>query len=205
MTDNHRPLRQAMSDLAEHGGSTDLYERTLRRSRQMQRRTAVTAGAAVMVAVFAIGGAVTFATANRPGPSTPVATQAPEPSGTTTPATPSTAPSTPSSSPSSSPKPTSKPPSTTPTSKRPHYPDCPSAEKLERLVDLPKDWYFVPSSVECWRTWATARPDGPNHGDGDYLFHYKAGTGWKYHSQGSAFNCEDLGITSGNPPFCGTD
>lgn len=81
-------------------------------------------------------------------------------------------------------------------------PGCPSAKDLERLVDLPKDWYFVPSSVECWKGWATARPDGPNHGDGDYLFRYQRSAGWKYHSQGSAYDCADLGIKE-EGPICG--
>jgi hypothetical protein len=79
---------------------------------------------------------------------------------------------------------------------------CPSAKTLEKLVDLPKGWYFGPSSVECWRGWATADPKSPTPGDGFYLFQYKAGTGWRYHSQGSGYHCKDLGITTGNPPFC---
>ncbi|MEV4720796.1 hypothetical protein AB0J94_26675 [Micromonospora noduli] len=199
MTDNLGPMRQAMSDLAEHGGSTDMYERALRKSRQSQRRTAFTTGAAAVV--LAIGAPVTFATVNRPGPSTPVATQPPAPSVAPTSAIPST---TPSSTPSTTP-PSSSTPSSTRTSNRPQYPDCPSAKTLEKLVKLPKDWYFVPSSVSCWRAWATAEPDGPITGDGVYLFHYRAGGGWRYHSQGSAFHCEDLGITSGNPPFCEMD
>ncbi|MBG0566630.1 hypothetical protein [Actinoplanes aureus] len=69
------------------------------------------------------------------------------------------------------------------------------------LVDLPKDWRFVPSSVECWKGWATAAPEGPDLGDGVYLFQYKAGTGWRYHSQGSGYHCEDLGIKEA-APFC---
>jgi hypothetical protein len=189
MTDDLGPLRQAMSDLAEHGGSTDLYERSLHKSRQLQRRTAVATGAAAVAAVFAIGGAVALAAAGGPGPSTPVATQPPAPSATPTSAAP----------PSST---SARPPSSTPASRRPKYPDCPSAKTLEKLVDLPKDWYLVPSSVECWRVWATAEPDGPNRGDGVYLFQYKSGTGWRFHSEGSGYDCDDLGITSGSPPFC---
>ncbi|MET8147168.1 hypothetical protein ACIBSW_11990 [Actinoplanes sp. NPDC049668] len=60
----------------------------------------------------------------------------------------------------------------------------------------------MPSSVECWKSWATADPEGPTPGDGVYLFHYKTGTGWRYHSQGSGYDCADLGITAGDPPFC---
>jgi hypothetical protein len=76
---------------------------------------------------------------------------------------------------------------------------------LEGLADLPDGWRFVPSSVECWRGWATADPEGPTPGDGVYLFQYKTGKGWRYHSQGSGFLCQDLGITTGNPPFCQMD
>jgi len=78
---------------------------------------------------------------------------------------------------------------------------CPSAKALEKLVDLPKGWYFVPSSVECWKGWATADPEGPNRGDGIFLFQYKAGTGWRYHSQGSGYYCKELGINE-DAPFC---
>ena len=197
MTDNFGPLRQAMSDLAEHGGTTDMYERSLRKSRQVQRRAAITTGAAAAAAVFAIGGIIAVTTANRPGPSTPVVTQSPAPSVAPTSAPPSTTPPSPSSSSHSK-----APASSSRTSNRPQYPDCPSAKTLEKVANLPKGWHFVPSSVECWRTWATADPEGPTPGDGVYLFHYQPGVGWRYHSQGSAFDCQDLGITSGNPPFC---
>ncbi|WP_164842200.1 hypothetical protein [Actinoplanes solisilvae] len=193
MSDNLGPLRRAMSDLAEHGGNTDLHERVLTRSRKLQRRTTVAAGAAATVAVLAVGGVVAVTSAGG-GPSTPVATQVPTPAVTTTTAAPTTT------TPSTTTTPTSKPPSSSPTSKRPRYPDCPTAKALERLYELPQDWRFV--KVHCWRTWATARVEGPNLGDGAFLFRYKASTGWRYHSQGSAFNCNDLGITSGNPTFC---
>ncbi|MEV7989875.1 hypothetical protein [Micromonospora sp. NPDC085948] len=64
MTDNLGPLRQAMADLSEHGGTADMYERALRTSRQAQRRMAVTTGAAAVAVVFAIGATVAVA-ANR--------------------------------------------------------------------------------------------------------------------------------------------
>ena|ERR1700754_863056 len=79
--------------------------------------------------------------------------------------------------------------------------NCPSATALGKLVSLPKGWSFIPSSVECWKGWATAEPQGPDSGDGVYLFQYKAGAGWRYHSQGSAYECEDLGIDEA-APFC---
>ncbi|GID97668.1 hypothetical protein ACFQFC_12910 [Amorphoplanes digitatis] len=201
MTDDFGPLRQAMSDLAEHGGSTDLYERALHKSRRSQRRTAVATSAAAAVAVFAVGGAIAFA--GRAGPRAPVATRPPAPSAApTSAATTAPSPTPPSSTPPSSPSST---PSSVRTSDRPRYPACPSAKALEKLADLPKGWYFVPSSVECWKGWATADPEGPTPGDGIYLFQYKAGKGWRYHSQGSGYHCAELGITSGNPPFCQVD
>ena len=203
MSDDLRPLRQAMSDLAEHGGATDMYERSLRRSRQVQRRNRIATGVAAAVAVSAVAGAVPFLTGDRPDPSTPPATQAP-PSST---APPSTAPST---SP-SHPEPGVTEPSSL-TSRRPQYPDCPSAKTLERIARaapedeaLPDDSSFPASGVECWRTWATAAPRSPVPGNGIYLFHFEPGIGWRYHSQGSGYRCQDLGITSGRPPFCGFD
>ncbi|MEU8086121.1 hypothetical protein AB0B57_21240 [Micromonospora sp. NPDC049101] len=73
MTDDLGPLRQAMSELSEYGGTADLYERALRKSRQSQRRMAVGTAAAAAVVVFAIGATVAVATGHRPGPSTPPA------------------------------------------------------------------------------------------------------------------------------------
>jgi hypothetical protein len=96
---------------------------------------------------------------------------------------------------------TSRPRATETSDRTARGPKCPSAKALEKLVDLPKDWYFVPSSVECWKGWAWADPEGPFPGDGFYLFRYKAGTGWRYHSQGSGYRCEDLGINE-TAPFC---
>ncbi|MFE9193032.1 hypothetical protein ACFYL6_25860 [Micromonospora sp. NPDC007208] len=75
---------------------------------------------------------------------------------------------------------------------------CPSAKSLEALVELPKGWTF--GSVQCVKDWAGADPQGPTAGDGVYLFHYKAGTGWKYYGDGSGYDCKDLGLTEA--PFC---
>jgi hypothetical protein len=217
MTDDHGRLRRAMADLAEHGGNADMYERTLRKSRQSKRRTRIAATATAAAAVFTIAGAVAYATADRSAPTPPIATYSPSPSPTPSP-TPTHAPSpsrtsksvapsdTPTSRPPRSSTTTSSPPqSSTTTSNPPRYPDCPSAKTLEKLADLPEDWTFKPSSVECWQTWATAAPQGPTPGDGIYLFHYEPGPGWRYHSQGSGYRCQDLGITAGHPPFCEMD
>lgn len=74
---------------------------------------------------------------------------------------------------------------------------CPSAETLEGLVELPKDWRFA--SVECVGDWAAADPEGPNPGDGFYLFK-KSGTTWKLHGEGSGYDCKELGLDKA--PFC---
>jgi hypothetical protein len=99
----------------------------------------------------------------------------------------------------SSPAPASAPPAATssPSAAR----GCPSAASLEKLADLPAGWSFPAASVECWRDWAWAAPDGPNRGDGIYLFQHDA-KGWRLHSEGSGYQCADLGIT-GRAPFCG--
>ncbi|MEU7750871.1 hypothetical protein AB0B57_21250 [Micromonospora sp. NPDC049101] len=76
---------------------------------------------------------------------------------------------------------------------------CPSAKTLEKLVELPKGWTF--GSVECVQDWAGADPQGPNPGDGVYLFRFVVGTGWKYYGDGSGYDCKDLGLAE-PAPFC---
>jgi hypothetical protein len=77
--------------------------------------------------------------------------------------------------------------------------DCPSGTNLQKLVELPKGATF--GGVECVQGWAGADLRGPSAGDGVYLFHYKAGTGWKYYGEGSGYDCKDLGLTE-PAPFC---
>ncbi|GIM93260.1 hypothetical protein [Paractinoplanes toevensis] len=163
MTDNLGPLRQAMSDLSEHGGSTDLYERTLRRSRQSQRRATAAAGVAAAAVVFAIGGTVALAAGHRPGPVPP--------------------------------------PAAAPSSAGPGKPDCPSIETLGDLVELPPDWSFASTGVQCAETWAAADVKRPTGGNVRYLFHYTTDTGWRYHEQGTDWDCKELGLTQ-PAPFC---
>ncbi|MCG5438087.1 hypothetical protein [Micromonospora foliorum] len=157
MTDNLGPLRQAMSDLSEHGGTADMYERSLRRSRQSQRRIALATGAAATAVVFAVGGTVALAASHRPDPPTP--------------------------------------PASTRTSDGPRSPDCPSTTTLGTLVELPAAWAFASRPVECVEAWAAADVERPAAGGVIYLFHYTAGTGWRYHDQGPGWNCADLGLT----------
>ena len=70
--------------------------------------------------------------------------------------------------------------------------DCPSGTTLQKLVELPKGVTF--GSVDCVKSWAGADPQGSNTGDGVYLFHYAAGTGWKYYGEGSGYDCEEFGL-----------
>jgi hypothetical protein len=77
-------------------------------------------------------------------------------------------------------------------------PACPSAEQLAALVDLPKGQAF--GDVQCVKDWAGASPQGPGPGAA-YLFHHKAGTGWKYYGEGTGYDCKDLGLTE-PAPFC---
>ncbi|QDY07855.1 hypothetical protein FJK98_12310 [Micromonospora sp. HM134] len=158
MTDNLGPLRQAMSELSEHGGSADLYEGTLHRSRRLQRRATVTTGAAAAALVFAVGGTVAFAVNHRPDPSAPPAAA-------------------------------------------PGEPDCPSIETLGDLVELPTDWSFASTGVQCAQTWAAVEVKRPAGGDVRYLFHYTADAGWRYQEQGTEWDCAELGLTR-PAPFC---
>ena len=163
MTDDLGPLRQAMSDLSEYGGAADMYERSLRRSRQQQRRTAVATGAAAVAMVFAIGGTVAFATRHQPGPLPP--------------------------------------PGSTRTADGPQDADCPSTNLLGNLVELPAGWSFAPTEVQCVEGWAAADVRRPDTGGVIYLFRYTPGTGWRYHDQGTRWDCKDLGLTE-PAPFC---
>ncbi|GGM11959.1 MULTISPECIES: hypothetical protein [Micromonospora] len=76
---------------------------------------------------------------------------------------------------------------------------CPSGATLQKLVELPEGVTF--GGVECVQGWAGADPQGPNVGDGVYLFRHTAGTGWKYYGEGSGYDCADLGVTE-PAPFC---
>lgn len=76
--------------------------------------------------------------------------------------------------------------------------DCPSGATLQKLVELPQGQTF--GRVQCVKDWAGADPEGPNPGDGVYLFHLKAG-GWKYYGEGSGYDCKDLGLKE-PAPFC---
>ncbi|MCG5468301.1 hypothetical protein LADH09A_002161 [Micromonospora sp. LAH09] len=157
MTDNLGPLRQAMSDLSEHGGTADMYERALRRSRQSQRRTALITGAAAVAVVVTTGGTLAVAARHRPDPPTP--------------------------------------PASTPTSVKNQSLTCPSTQTLGTLVELPAGWSFASREVECVETWAAADVQRPDAGGVIYLFHYTAGTGWRFQEQGTGWDCGDLGLT----------
>ena len=132
-------------------------------------------------------------------------TAAPAPSASTIAAAPSAAPSSavPSSAPPSSTGPSAPTPATGPGTPKPDRElACPSARTLETLHDLGKGQYYPPSGVKCWKTWAWAKPEGTDVGDGIDLFRYRESTGWRYHSSGSALECKELGINE-KAPFCG--
>jgi hypothetical protein len=164
----------------------------------MSARRLLLPAAALLFGLTACGSTPAAAPASNSGTGpAPVATSAPAPAVTSAPAT-----STPVSSGTSGSTGTKAPrPATT---KAPDRASCPSAKTLERLIAktdeaLPKDTHFV--KVRCWKDWATADPKGPYPGDGFYLFHHQAGAGWKYHSQGSGYHCEEIGIHE-PAPFC---
>lgn len=204
MTGDFDRLRGAMSDLAQHGGSPDVYERALHTSHRRHRRTmlATTGGVAAAVLV-AVGAGVAL---GRGSPhAAPPATGQPFSSSTPSPTpslslSPTVTPSSMSSSPSTSSR-TSRPPA--PHSSAPAGGCTVSATTLDHApgARLPVD----PHTLRCWHNWVIAEPLNPP-GDGSYLFRYTAKGGWRFYAEGSAFTCTDLGIQvdpKDPPPFCG--
>ena len=201
MSDDLNVLRRTMAELSEHGGSTDLYDRTLHTSRRLGRRRAAASGAAVAAAVLVIGVPVALADRRQP-PSLPTATipapsPAPSPSSTsaapvepkaTTPKAQVTHRETPRDRPSS--KSSSAPPDTD---------GCPvKASALQRAADLPDGYRIDASSIRCSKGWALAgliAPSPDMQGDGEYVFEYDPDAGrWKKKGEGSAIRCGEFGI-----------
>ncbi|GAB1694274.1 hypothetical protein [Krasilnikovia sp. M28-CT-15] len=199
MSDDLSRLRQTMSELAEYGGSADLYEPTLRRSRRIGRRRAIVSASAAVVAVLAIGVPVAFA--QQPG-SPPFASR---PTGGAT----------------GAPRPAAMSPSTTiPDPARPSSPGsrpahaasgCPvSASTLQKAAKLSAGWKLDASSVKCKQNWAiadTVAPSPDQQGDGMLFFKYDAGTGtWRKKGEGSAVECgagDPMGVPA-STGFCNT-
>jgi hypothetical protein len=159
MTDDFARLRGAMSDLAEEGGSPDMYDRTIAASRRLRRRRLATAGAAAAVA--AIGVTVPL-TVGGPAPSGPSAAY-PSEGATGTPL----------------PAPISKPVED----------GCPvSAATLLRAKGMPPGARITPDTVRCQAGWASGfdldRPE-----DGRYLFRYTVGDGWQKTAKGTGVDC----------------
>ncbi|MEH1167360.1 hypothetical protein V6V47_18440 [Micromonospora sp. CPCC 205539] len=111
-----------------------------------------------------------------------------------------------------SPAVTSSPPSPTPTAvpspsatRTPAGGGCPvTAATLDRVPGLPNAYRITPDTVRCWRGWA-AGWDRNQKGDGLYAFQNTPDQGWRIKGQGSAIECEQLGImidSSDPPPFC---
>jgi hypothetical protein len=204
MTGDFNRLRGAMTDLAEHGGSPDLYERTLHTSHRLRRRNALATGGTAAAVVVAIGTGVALPGTHRPTP--PPVAQAPTAIPTTPPSpAPSSGPSS-SSSTSSAPSTSTSPsrPATSATSKLSGH-GCPvTATTLNRVPGLPDGYRITPDTVRCWKDWASGW-DRNQQGDGMYLFRYSPSVGWRIHGQGSAFDCAELGIRKDSndpPPFC---
>ncbi|MFE9691445.1 hypothetical protein [Micromonospora sp. NPDC005806] len=200
MTDDFTRLRGAMTSLAEHGGSPDLYERALHTSRRSRRRSTLATSAAAAAGVVAI---VTGAALSGgiPGPTPPPGAHSPNVIPTTPP---SPEPTSGSPSPSLSTATSPSRPATTATSERPDG-GCPvTAASLDRVPGLSDGYRISPDTVECWKGWATGW-DRNQQGDGMYLFRYSPSRGWRIHGQGSAFDCATLGIPKDPddpPPFC---
>ncbi|MGA5304789.1 hypothetical protein ACPCHT_33110 [Nucisporomicrobium flavum] len=211
MSDDDLPvLRQAMAGLAEHGGSTDLYDRTLRTSRRLARRRAIASGGAVAAAVLAIGVPVALAQRQQ-SPALPPAT-VPSVGATTAPTTPA---------PTATLSRTVTPTGTTPTrretahrpssprtstSSRPAGTGCPvSAATLEKAADYPEGYRIKPADVRCSQGWATAALTAPSpdqQGDGLVIFKYSPGAGtWKKVGEGSDIRCADFGMPK-STGFC---
>ncbi|MEW2428613.1 hypothetical protein AB0877_11410 [Micromonospora sp. NPDC047644] len=49
--------------------------------------------------------------------------------------------------------------------------------------------------MDCVETWAAADVQRPDASGVIYLFHCTAGTGWRFHDQGTGWDCTDLGLT----------
>ncbi|MFI7602318.1 hypothetical protein [Actinoplanes sp. NPDC049681] len=210
--DDLHHLRRTMADLAEHGGTSDLYERTLRTSRRLARRRAVVSGTALAAAVLAIGVPIALVHRQQP-PATPAA---PAPSLSTAPstanplhrATPPSRPAAPRTStttpttPATHNQATSRPPSSSPAVTD----GCPvKAPTLQEAAHLDAGWRIKASSIRCSQGWATSELTAPTpeqQGDGLVLFKYDATTkAWKRKAEGSSFSCSEYGIPK-NTGFC---
>ena len=177
MSNDFDRLRQTMSELSEHGGNTDLYDRSVLASRRMTRNRRVSAGLAVAAATVAIAAPVALADARRsaPAPITP-ATGAPVP--TTTMAPPSL--------PASSSPAVSRAPAGSRSPSAAAADGCPLTAKMLKPGTGISDW----SKIECHSPWAIAVPgEGATGGDGVFVFRYSAGR-WTEAGQGSSEYCE---------------
>ncbi|MEV4702269.1 hypothetical protein [Actinoplanes sp. NPDC049316] len=197
-------LRQAMAGLAEHGGSTDLYDRTVHTSRRLGRRRAIASGGAVAAAVLAIGVPVALAQRQQ-SPALPPAT-VPSASTSAEPSTPA-----PTATPSRTVTPTGTTPTRRETTHRPSSPrtssppsrpadtGCPvSAAILEEAADYPAGYRIKPADIRCSQGWATAALTAPSpeqQGDGVVIFQYTRATKtWKKVGEGSDVQCADYGM-----------
>jgi hypothetical protein len=185
MSDDLNRLRQSMSQLAEHGGNTDLHERALQTSRRMDRRRAIASGVAVAVLTIGVSLALIQRQQSHPTPADTATAPATAPAtGTATPG------------PSTGPTPTSRPTSSSPSApgRSTSGDGCPvSASALDKVADYPVGWKIDAASIRCSRGWAVAgviAPTPDQQGNGVIVFRYDTGTGkWKKKGEGSDIEC----------------
>ncbi|AGL13783.1 hypothetical protein [Actinoplanes sp. N902-109] len=188
MTDDHRLLRQTLSDLAEHGGHADLYERSLRTSKRLTRNRRIVTVVAALAVVAGIGTPIAVANARRAAPPpqilvppsvgptvtsspAPSPSHAPVPSGTGTPAAHSATHPAP---------PITTPPSSPPSSAVSHA-GCPVSAKVLSAVAKSKV-----GEVECHGRYAIGV--GANAG---MVFRYdRSADTWHLVGEGSAEICQ---------------
>jgi hypothetical protein len=191
MSDDFGRLRGALTDLAEHGGSPDLYERTIRTSQRLQRQRVFAIGGVAAAVVVAIGVGVAAAGSPQAAPPPPAAGS-------------------PSAHPSAAPSVLThqtRPDTAVVTSPTGTSHCSVAAATLNKA--LPAEYkvngfQLTQDTVRCWKNYAWAT-DSNWQGDGDALFRHSS-TGWHFLSEGSALVCADLGVKvdpKDPPPFCG--
>lgn len=186
MNEDHELLRQTMSDLAEHGGNTDLYDRTLRASRRLGRNRWIATISGLAAAILVIAAPIAVANVKRAAPpaivavtptiTTPVPTQ---------PVT--SAPSVPPSSPTGE--------TSTGTAKG-NSSGCPvTAAKLDKARTARSGGTMENpiAEIECHSGYATGRYFSDSADTETAIFQYSANNEkWKWLGSGSAGFCESL-------------
>ena len=186
MTDDHALLRQTMSDLAEHGGSMDLHDRTLKASRRLGRNRRIATISGLAAAILVIAAPIAVANADRAAP--PIVAVSPTITATPTPTAPVTSP--------PSVPPSSQTGETTIGTGKTNGDGCPvTAAELDRAFTAGGGG--TPESpitkIECRSGYATGRYVSDHSDPGNAIFQYSASSKkWKWLGSGSAGFCEDV-------------